>query len=56
MLVHYDAIFIERVPYSEKVSREKTSANFVVLWLFMKVFSAKFGDVASFGMTQESDS
>jgi len=34
------------IPYSGKLSREKTFANFVVLWLFMKVFSAKFGCVA----------
>ena len=38
-------------PYrsSGKLSMEKTFANFVLLWLFMKVFSTKFGDVASFG-------
>ena len=35
--------------YSGKVSRENTFANFEVLWLFAKVFYAKFGDVASFG-------
>ena len=29
--------------------------NFEVLWLFAKVFSAKFGDVASFGMAQVSN-
>ena len=32
-----------RVPYSGKLSREKTFANFTVLWQFAKVFSAKFG-------------
>ena len=32
--------------YSGKLSREKTCMNFVVLWLFAKVFSAKFGGVA----------
>ena len=32
--------------YSGKLSREKTFANFAVLWLFAKVFFAKFGGVA----------
>ena len=32
-----------QVPYSGKLSREKTFANFTVLWLYAKVFSAKFG-------------
>ena len=36
------------LPYSGILSREKTFVNFVVLWLFAKVFSAKFGGVASF--------
>ena len=27
--------------------------NFEILWLFMKVFSAKFGDLASFGEDRE---
>ena len=31
------------VLYSRKHSREKTFANFTVLWLFMKFFSVKFG-------------
>ena len=31
------------VPYSGKLSREKAFVNFAVLWLFMKVFSVKFG-------------
>ena len=30
-------------PYSGKLSRKKTFANFAVLWLFAKVFSVKFG-------------
>ena len=30
------------IPYSGKLSREKTFANFTVLWLFVKVFSVKF--------------
>ena len=35
------------VLYGGKVSRKKTFANLMVLWLFVKVFSAKFGGVAS---------
>ena len=31
--------------YSGKLSREKTFANFAVLWLFMEVFPTKFGGV-----------
>ena len=31
--------------YSGKLSREKTSVNFEVLWLFAEVFSVKFGTV-----------
>ena len=38
--------------YSGKLSREKTFTNFVVLWLFGKVFSAKFGGVVSFSMAR----
>ena len=30
------------IPYSGKLSREKTFVNFVVLWLYAKVFSVKF--------------
>ena len=37
------------VPYSGKLSREKTFPNFVILWLFAKVFLVKFWGVASFG-------
>ena len=44
-----------KVLYSEKLSREKTFINFVVLWLFTKVFSAKFGGMASFGMAKASN-
>ena len=43
------------MPYSGKLSREKTFANFVVLWPFVKVFSAKFGGVASFGAAKVSN-
>ena len=35
-----------QLPYSEKLSREKTFVNFAVLWLFAQIFSAKFGGVA----------
>ena len=43
------------VPYSGKLSREKTFMDFAFLWLFAKVFSVKFGGVASFGTAQASD-
>ena len=43
------------LPYSGKLSREKTFVNFAVLWLFAKVFSAKFGDVLSFGVAKASN-
>ena len=41
------------VLYSRKLSRKKTFMNFVVLWLFVKVFAAKFGGMASFGTANE---
>ena len=47
--VHEHMVQISAIPYSGKLSREKTFANFEVLWLFTKVFSLKFGGVASFG-------
>ena len=31
------------IPYSGKPLKEKTFVNFMALWLFAKVFSAKFG-------------
>ena len=40
---------------SGKLPREKTFVNFTVLWLFAKVFSVKFGGMASFGMAQVSN-
>ena len=40
-------------PHSGKLPREKTFANFEVLQLFAKVFTVKFGGVASFGGTSE---
>ena len=33
--------------------REKIFTNFAVLWLFTKLFSKKFGSVASFGGISE---
>ena len=38
---------------SGKLLREKTFTNFEVLQLFVKIFSAKFGGVVSFGDTSE---
>ena len=37
--------------YSGKLSRQKNFLDFEVLWLFMKVFSTKFGGMTSFGGT-----
>ena len=34
--------------YSGKLSREQTFTNFIVLWLFAKVFFTKFGDMTLF--------
>ena len=34
---------LPQILYSGKLSREITFANFTVLWLYAKVFSAKFG-------------
>ena len=45
----------QHIPYSGKLSREKTFANFTVLWLIAKVFSAKFGSVASFGTAKANN-
>ena len=41
----YPVVRLYDIPYSEKLSGEKTFTNFAVLWLFAKVFSAKFGGV-----------
>ena len=43
----------DNLPYSGKLSREKTCANFEVLWLFAEVFSVKFRGVASFSGTSK---
>ena len=40
--------------YSGKLSREKTFANFVVLWQIAKVFFRKIWDVASFGVAKQA--
>ena len=50
------SIFVtsKSIPYSGKLSREKTFANFTVLWLFAKVFSAKFGGMASFRVAKRA--
>ena len=48
-------LMVRKILYKGKLLREKTFAKFVVLWLFMKVFSAKFGGVASFPMAKESN-
>ena len=41
------------MPDSRKLPRKKTFTNFKVLWLFVKVFSAKFGGMALFGDASE---
>ena len=41
------------IPYSLKLLRKKTFANFEVSWLFAKVFSAKYGGVVSFSGTSK---
>ena len=46
------ALLSNQFPYSRKLSREKTFANFMVLWLLVKVFSVKFEGVASFSATK----
>ena len=43
------------LPYSGKLLREQTFTNFMVLWLFAKLFFAKFGDVTFFGAEKTSN-
>ena len=43
------------IPYSGKLLREKNFVNFTALWLFTKVFSAKFGGLVSFGAAKVSN-
>ena len=38
--------------YDSKLLRKKNFVNFAVFELFVKVFSAKFGGVVSFGATK----
>ena len=45
-------VLLESVSFSK---RENFLANFVVLWLFMKVFSMKFGSVVFFGTAKTSN-
>ena len=45
----------EYILYSRKLSREKTFTNFTALWLFAKVFTIKFGAIASFGTAKASN-
>ena len=43
------------IPYSGKLSREKkTFANFAVLWVYTKVFSAKFGAWHSLALQKQA--
>ena len=46
-MINYSDILRSKL-YSGKLLKEKTFANFAVLRLFVKVFSVKFGGVASF--------
>ena len=43
------------LPYSGKLSREKTFTNFAVLWLLAKVFFVNFWGMVSFGMAKVSN-
>ena len=49
-----DVRYLYILPYSGKLSREKTCVMFAVLWLLMKVFSMKFGGLALFGAAKAS--
>ena len=46
---------LKELTTSGKLSREKTFANFAVLWLFAKVFSAKFWGPGVLGAAQASN-
>ena len=46
---------LSNLPYSSKLLREKTFANFVVLCQCAKVFSMKFGGVVFFGTAKASN-
>ena len=43
------------IPYSRKLSSEKTFVNFVALWVFAQVFCVKFGSMAAFGAAKVSN-
>ena len=43
------------ISFSRKLSGEKAFANFAVMWLYVKVLSAKSGGVASFGTAKASN-
>ena len=43
------------IPYSEKLSREKTFVNFAVLWLFTIVSPRNFGGMACVCMAEGSN-
>ena len=51
----YGLAALRVIPYSGKLSKGETFANFAVLWLFAKVFSAKSWGVASFGTAKASN-
>ena len=52
--VSYYYVYLVLVPYSGKLSREKTFVNFAVLWLYAKVFSAKFGAWCPLGLQKRA--
>ena len=47
-------VYLVLVPYSSKLSREKTFVNFAVLWLYVKVFSTKFGAWCPLGLQKRA--
>ena len=53
LIVNFVLLVAVYIPYSGNLL--KTFVNFVVLWLFAKVFSAKFGGVAYFGVAKASN-
>ena len=48
-------LFSRKVPYNGKLLREKTFANFAVLWLFIKFSPWNLGGVGSFSTAQASN-
>ena len=54
--VHRSGLLNKReIVYSGKLLRDKALVNFVASWVFVKVFSAKFGSVASFVAAKASN-